>query len=380
MSGFQAEEPTIHPVRIADTEDERQYYLSQWQLMWIKFRRHKLAMVASVVLILLYTGAILAPFLSPLDPREKNLEYRESPPTRIRVLENGRLFRPFVYGVITTKDRETYKRTFAEDTSVRFPVRYFVRGFPYKLLGLIETEIHLFGTGEETVRIHLFGADQLGRDVFSKILYGSQISLTVGLVGVIISFVMGIIIGGISGYFGGVVDEIIQRFRELLMSIPKLPLWMGLSAALPTGWPVVRTYFAITIILSLVGWTGLAREVRGKFLSLREEDYVMAAKLAGCTNIRIILKHMVPAFLSHIVASLTLSIPWMILGETSLSFLGLGMQAPAISWGVLLKEGQNVHTLALTPWLMIPGIFVIITVLAINFLGDGLRDAADPYA
>ena len=241
-------------------------------------------------------------------------------------------------------------------------------------------DIHLFGTGNDDVPVHLFGTDFLGRDLFARTIYGAQISLSIGLVGVAISFFLGIFIGGIAGFFGGVVDEAIQRGIEIIISIPSLPLWMGLSAALPVGWPVLRTYFAITVIVSLLGWTSLARVVRGKFLSLRQEDFVVAAGLSGRRQLPIIFIHMVPSFLSHIIASLTLSIPTMILAETALSFLGLGMQPPAISWGVLLKASQNVHSIALSPWLLIPGLFVIVTVLAFNFIGDGLRDAADPYA
>ena len=255
-----------------------------------------------------------------------------------------------------------------------------MRGYSYKLFGLFESDLHLFGTGVDGVPVHLFGTDSLGRDVFSRTLYGSQISLSVGLVGVAISFFLGILIGGVAGFFGGTVDEVIQRLIEIIISIPPLPLWMGLSAALPTGWPVGKMYFAITVIVSLIGWTSLARVVRGKFLSLREEDFVVAAKLAGRRDVPTIFLHMVPSFLSHIIASLTLAIPTMILAETALSFLGLGMQPPAMSWGVLLKAAQNVHSIALAPWLMIPGLFVIVTVLAFNFVGDGLRDAADPYA
>ena len=269
---------------------------------------------------------------------------------------------------------------YQEDRAQRYPIRLLVRGYSYKLFGLFESDLHLFGTGVDGVPVHLFGTDSLGRDVFSRTLYGSQISLSVGLVGVAISFFLGILIGGVAGFFGGTVDEVIQRLIEIIISIPPLPLWMGLSAALPTGWPVGKMYFAITVIVSLIGWTSLARVVRGKFLSLREEDFVVAAKLAGRRDVPTIFLHMVPSFLSHIIASLTLAIPTMILAETALSFLGLGMQPPAMSWGVLLKAAQNVHSIALAPWLMIPGLFVIVTVLAFNFVGDGLRDAADPYA
>ena len=376
-------EAALAPERSEDkvvTEQEKYYYASHWSLVWLKFSRHKLAIIAGIVLIVLYLAAVFASFLSPHDPNAKSLAYKEAPPQRVYLAdENGFQLRPFVYAVTRTLDRQTYQQMFQEDRSRKYYLRFFARGFRYKLLGLFETDIHLFGTGVEEVHVHLFGADILGRDVFTRVLYGARVSLTIGLVGVTVSFILGILIGGVGGYFGGTVDEIIQRGIEILNSIPKLPLWMGLSAALPLGWTVIKVYFAITIILSLLGWTNLARTVRGRFLSLREEDFIIAARLAGMGDFQLIVKHMVPSFMSHIIASLTLSIPAMILGETALSFLGLGMQPPAISWGVLLKAAQNVHTLALAPWLMIPGLFVIIAVLAFNFLGDGLRDAADPY-
>ncbi|MDE0449946.1 MAG: ABC transporter permease [Spirochaetaceae bacterium] len=363
-----------------DDRDDREFYASQWQLMRRRFFRHKVALGAMIVLAVLYLAALFSPFLSPHDPVLRSLAYKEAPPMVVRLFEEGRLRGPFVYPLVSELDRETYENVYQEDRAQRYPVKLFVRGFEYKLFGLFPSDRHLFGTGVEGVPVHLFGTDSLGRDVFSRTLYGAQISLSVGLVGVAISFFLGILIGGVAGFFGGTVDEVIQRMIEIIIGIPSLPLWMGLSAALPTGWPVLKMYFAITVIVSLIGWTSLARVVRGKFLSLREEDFVVAAKLAGRRDVPTIFLHMVPSFLSHIIASLTLAIPTMILAETALSFLGLGMQPPAISWGVLLKAAQNVHSIALAPWLMIPGLFVIITVLAFNFVGDGLRDAADPYA
>ena len=355
-------------------------FASQWQLMRRRFLKHRLAILGSVVLVLMYLAALFSNFLSPHDPTQRNVAYREAPPMRVHLFEDGRLRRPFVYALQSEKNRETYKNVYTEDRSQPYPIRLFVSGHEYKLFGLFPMQVHLFGTGVEGVPVHLFGADALGRDVFARTLYGAQISLSIGLVGVAISFFLGILIGGLAGYFGGALDEVVNRGIDILISIPSLPLWMGLSAALPIGWPVVQTYLAITVILSLLGWTTLARVVRGKFLALREDDFVVAARLAGRGDLATIFVHMVPSFLSHIIAALTLTIPGMILAETALSFLGLGMQAPAISWGVLLKAAQNIHTLALAPWLMIPGLFVIVTVLAFNFVGDGLRDAADPYS
>ena len=364
----------------AATDDDRAFYASQWQLMRRRFFRHRVAVGASAVLALLYLSALFSPFLSPHDPVQRSLAYKEAPPMAVRWFAEGRLRRPFVYPLVSELDRETYENVYQEDRAQGYPIRLLVRGFEYKLFGLFRSDLHLFGTGVADVPVHLFGTDALGRDVFSRTLYGAQISLSVGLVGVAISFFLGILIGGVAGFVGGTVDEVVQRMIEIIIGIPSLPLWMGLSAALPGNWSVLQTYFAITVIVSLIGWTSLARVVRGRFLALRVEDFVVAAKLAGRRDVPTIFLHMVPSFLSHIIAALTLAIPSMILAETALSFLGLGMQPPAMSWGVLLKAAQNVHSIALAPWLMIPGLFVIVTVLAFNFVGDGLRDAADPYA
>ena len=362
------------------TADDKFYAASERQQIWWRFRKHKPAVIGGIVLILLYTVDIFCQFLSPYGPTNRFPDYQNVSPTKIHFSEGGKLHRPFVYAQKRELDMETFQYVFTEDTSKKYPIYFFVRGEKYKLFGLLETDLHFFGTGDPKVPVFLFGADSLGRDLFTRTLYGSRISLSIGLVGVFISFTLGLCFGGISGYFGGVVDEVIQRVIDFLISIPTYPLWMTLSAALPRDWPVVKSYFAITVVLSLLGWCGLARVVRGKLLALREEDFVVAARLAGASEFRIIRRHLLPSFASHIVVSITLSIPGMILGETALSFLGLGMQPPAVSWGTLLQDAQTITSVALYPWRLIPCIFVMVAVLSFNFLGDGLRDAADPYS
>ncbi len=371
------------PVKNKPGEEEKIYVAGYWQLIWWRFRKHKMAMISSVILIVAYLSAAFCEFVAPYNPEEFFPQYKLSPPTKIHIRDTeGRFHWPFVYYLKVERDKETLRRIYREDTSQRFPIRLFVRGTPYELWGVIESDIHLFGIDAPLAkqRIFLAGADRMGRDLFSRLVYGARISLSIGLVGVFISFVLGILIGGVSGYYGGRVDTIIQRIIEFIRSIPQIPLWMGLSAALPPDWPIIRVYFGITVILSLVHWTGLARVVRGRFLALREEDFIMAARLVGSGEIRIILRHMVPSFLSYIIASVTLAIPGMILSETGLSFIGLGLRAPAISWGVLLQEAQNLKSVALAPWVLSPALAVIVAVLSFNFLGDGLRDAADPYS
>jgi peptide/nickel transport system permease protein len=336
-----------------------------------------------VILIIFYLVAIFDEFVAPYDPEAYFSPFKLAPPTAVRIFDTeGRIHWPFIYRRDRVRDEETLRYSYIDDVSVRHTVKLFVKGHAYKLWGLFESDVHLFGieVAREEQGVFLVGADRLGRDVFSRLCYGARISLSIGLIGVLMSLALGIVLGGISGYYGGRIDTIIQRVIEFVRTIPNIPLWMALSAALPPDWPVVKLYFGITIILSLIGWTGMARVVRGRFLALRSEDFVLAARLGGSSEIRIILRHMVPSFLSYIIASLTISIPGTILGETGLSFIGLGLRAPAISWGVLLQEANNVRSLAQAPWVFAPAFTVVLTVFAFNFMGDGLRDAADPYA
>jgi peptide/nickel transport system permease protein len=366
---------------LSDVQD-RIYTATQWQLMWWRFRKHKMALVSTVVLVLFYLIGGFCEFLAPHDPHRYNVKLVLAPPQSLHFVgQDGFHMRPFVYAIRSERNMETLRVEFEVDTTQRYPLRFFVHGDPYKFWGLWETDVHLIGLVDESdPMLLLFGADDMGRDVLSRILYGTRISLSIGLIGVALSLLLGVLIGGISGYFGGVADMLIQRSIEFLRSIPAIPLWLTLAAALPRDWTPIQIYFGITVILSLLGWTGLARVVRGRFLSLREEDFVLAARLSGASELRVILYHMVPSFTSHLVASLTLSIPAMILSETSLSFLGLGLQAPIVSWGVLLQAAQNLRSIVHAPWMFLPGLAIVIAVLAFNFVGDGLRDAADPYA
>lgn len=364
-----------------EQSDQQLQVASQWLLIRWRFMQHKLAVVSLIVLGLLYFIGIFAEFVAPYDPYFFKAELTLAPPQRIRFFDAEGNFhlRPFVHPRVKTLDPVTFAPIYVYDETVIHPLHLFVRGDPYKLWNLFESDIHLFGLKDPNAHFSLLGQDTVGRDLFTRIVFGARISLTIGLVGVAMSFFLGILIGGLSGYLGGIVDVVIQRIIESLRALPTLPLWMALSVAMPSDWPVVRTYFAIVIILSIVGWTGIARVVRGRFFALREEDFIGAAELDGASNLRIVFRYLLPSFMSYIIARLTLAIPQMILGETALSFIGLGLQAPAISWGVLLKDAQAIRVLALSPWLLLPTIFVVVSILAFNFVGDGLRDAADPY-
>ena len=359
-------------------EQERFYRASQWKIMWWKFRRHRVAVISAWVLLFFYSSILVSEVISPYNLHSRNSGHIYAPPQELHLFHEGKLVGPFVYGFSMTLNTDSMRREFKPDASKVEALRFFCRGDDYKFWDLIDGDFHLLCPAENGT-FFLFGTDRLGRDVLSRIIHGTRISLTVGLLGIAVSFIIGITLGGISGYYGGWIDTVIQRLIEMVRSFPELPLWMALSAALPVNWSPVLVYFGITIILGLLDWPGLARAVRSKLLALREEDFASAAVLMGASPQRVIARHLLPSFTSHLIASLTLSVPSMILGETALSFLGLGLRPPVTSWGVLLNEAQNINVVALYPWLMLPVVPVFIVVLAFNFFGDGLRDAADPY-
>jgi peptide/nickel transport system permease protein len=360
-------------------QQEKIYLSSQWRLMWLKFRRHRVAVVSAAFLVIMYATILATEFLAPYHYQMRHTDFIRMPPQGIHLFHDGKFRGPFVYGKIYQLNIDTLKREYRTDTAKTYPVRFFCHGDDYVFWGLIKSDRH-FICADDGGTLFLLGTDRLGRDMLSRMLYGARISLTVGLIGISISFILGIIIGGLAGYYGGWFDLLTQRLIEILQSLPHMPLWLALSAVLPATWSPVFVYFGITIILGLLDWTGLARAVRSKLLSLREEDYVVAAQLMGARTPRIIGRHLVPGFMSHLIASATLTIPKMILGETALSFLGLGLRSPVTSWGVMLNEAQNINVVAIYPWLLFPVIPVILVVLAFSFVGDGLRDAADPYS
>jgi len=368
-----ADEPAVG---VASAE-ERVSVASNWTLVWWRFRKHRLAMASALILLAFYAIVLCPDFFSTQDPEATDARLAFIPVQRVRLFD-GWTPRPWVPGIVGKRNPTTLRMEWTLDENRRVYVRPFVAGYPYRVLGLVPARVHLLGAAPGA-SVHLLGTDRLGRDQWSRLAHATQTSMTIGLTAVTLSVVLGVLLGGISGYAGGLPDAIIQRVIDLLQSLPTIPIWLALTAALPRDWSPLRVFFAITVILSLVEWTRLGREVRGRFLALREEDYVLAAELAGASRARIIVRHMVPNFLSHIIATSTLAIPVLIINETALSFLGLGIRPPAISWGVLLQEAQNIQTLALAPWLLVPGLVVIVSVLAFNLVGDGLRDAADPY-
>ena len=364
-----------------NVKDEAFDVAPNWKLVWWRFKKHRLALVSAFVLFGIILIALFPDFFSIQDPNKSSARESFMPPQGISFFHDGS-FQVHVKPLKGKRNPTTLKMEWGVDEKRILPLRFFTSGYEYEVFGLFKTDLHFFGIEKPSARnsFHLLGTDRLGRDQWSRLMHGTRVSLSIGLVAVGLSILLGILLGGISGYYGGWPDLVIQRLIEILQSLPPIPIWMALTAALPRDWTVEQTYFAITLILSLLGWTTLGREVRGRFLSLREEDFVMAAKLSGCSQSRIIFRHMLPTFTSHIIATSTLAIPVMIINETFLSFLGLGLRPPAISWGVLLQEAQNLQSIALAPWLLLPGLAVIFTVLALNILGDGLRDAADPYS
>jgi peptide/nickel transport system permease protein len=375
--------PEITPIKSVGTGAQIAV-AGPWRLIWLKFVRNKVAVVAGIIVLLMYLLGLFAEFLAPALPDASRPQFTYAPPQDIAFFVTGpdgsSRFLPHVKGYTQTVDQASLRRTFTVDESIVVPIGFFVEGPPYKMWGLFPMTVHLIGPLDPTDTMYLLGTDKLGRDLLSRLIYGTRISMSIGLIGVVISLCLGVVLGSLSGFYGGWVDLTIQRIIEVLSSMPTIPLWLGLAAAIPLTWSPLQVYFVITLIVSLFGWTGLAREVRGRFFALRNDDFVTAARLDGSSERRLIFRHILPSLTSHILAVVTLALPTMIVAETALSFLGIGLKAPVVSWGVLLQEAQNIRTIATASWLLIwPAGAVVLTVLAYNFLGDGLRDAADPY-
>jgi peptide/nickel transport system permease protein len=360
-------------------EQERYYMAGQWKLMWWRFRRHRPAVVSAVFLLLMYLSTLISEFIAPYDLHTRHSRYIFAAPQQVHLFHEGKFLGPFVYGLKTDRDPMTLQRIYTPDPTKPQPLRFFCLGEKYEFWGMIEGSFH-FVCPPEGGTFFWLGTDRLGRDMFSRIVYAARISLTIGIIGIALSFALALVLGGLAGYYGGWVDSVVQRITEIIKSFPHLPLWLALSAALPVTWSPLLVYFGITIILALLDWPGLGRAVRSKLLSLREEDYAAAAQMMGAKPARIIGRHLLPGFMSHLIASATLSIPSMILAETALSFLGLGLRPPITSWGVLLNEATDINVVAVNWWLMLPVVPVILVILAYQFMGDGMRDAADPYA
>ncbi len=372
-------EGTQASITQTESEEAQRYYsATQFQLIWWRFRKHRLAQVGAIILITMAVIGLFAEFFGPYTGITRASEaVLVSPQAPQFCNDDGCTLRPFVPGVTSKRNPDTLRMETKIDPTIRRNIYFFVEGEEYKLLGQFKMNMHLFGVEEGT--IHLFGTDSLGRDIFSRALLATRTSLSIGIIGVVIAFVLALVIGGAAGYFGGGLDYVIQRLTEIVRVIPVIPLYMGLAAAFPKEWSSTQVYFAMTLVLALVGWPTLARRIRGKLLSLRGEDYVIAASLAGAGPSRIIGRHLLPAFMSYIIVDLVISFPFMLLSETALSFVGLGLRPPTVSWGVLLQDAQTVRAIEQAPWLFIPAIFVVVAVLSFTVLGDGLRDAADPY-
>tara|TARA_R100000365_G_C2748538_1_gene80391 strand:- start:5779 stop:6948 length:1170 start_codon:yes stop_codon:yes gene_type:complete len=375
--------PGVTPIKPKGNREELAA-AGQWTLIWNKFVRNKVAVVSAVFIILLYLVGAFAEFLAPGDPNASRPQYTYAPPQPIGWFvsdaDGGTRFQPHVKGYAIEVDPDSFRRTFVPSDDQIVPIGLFVEGEPYRMWGLFETNRHLVGPLQANEPMYLLGTDRLGRDLLSRLIHGTRISMSIGLIGVAMSLVLGIVLGSLSGYYGGWVDTAIQRLIEVVSAMPTIPLWLGLAAAIPLTWSPLQVYFVITLIVSLLGWTGLAREVRGRFFALKSEDFVTAARLDGSRERRIIFRHILPSLTSHILAVVTLAIPTMIIAETALSFLGIGLKPPVVSWGVLLQDAQNIRTVSSAPWLLIwPSAAVVLAVLSFNFFGDGLRDAADPY-